>query len=94
MRYYSGTPQRKRARRAVPVLPPVPIRMRPLDLSREAQLPIVDLDGGCGADEPPSVYKPPPPWKRQHPAIVIADNDIVSDDGDEYLRSALGTVWI
>ncbi len=82
MHYYSGTPQRERALRAVPALPPVPIRMQPLDLSREAQLPIVDSDGGCD-DEPPSVYKPPPPWKRQHPAIVIADNDIVSDDGNE-----------
>jgi hypothetical protein len=56
--------------------------MQPLDLGREAQLPIVDSDGGCD-DIPPSAYKPPPPWKRQHPAIVIADNDIVSDDGGE-----------
>jgi hypothetical protein len=56
--------------------------MRPVNLKREAELPIVDSDGGCD-DEPPSTYKPPPPWKRQHPAIVIAENDIISDDGNE-----------
>jgi len=60
----------------------MPIRRRPINLKREAELPIVDSDGGCD-DEPPSTYEPPPPWKRQHPAIVIAENDIISDDGEE-----------
>ena len=82
MSYYSGMPQRERARRVRAVQPPLPIRMRPVNLKREVELPIIDSDGGCD-DEPPSTYKPPPPWKRQHPAIVIAENDIISDDGNE-----------
>src|SRR4029077_13599944 len=82
MSYYSGTPQRERARRVRAVQPPLPIGMRPVNLKREAELPIIDSDGGCD-DEPPSTYKPPPPWKRQHPAIAIAENDIISDDGNE-----------
>ena len=82
MRFYRGTAQRKRARRAPVVTPPTPIKMRFTDPGREPQLPIVDSEGGCD-DKPRSNPNPPFPWKCQHPAIVIAEQDIISDDGAE-----------
>lgn len=82
MRFYNSMPQRKRARKAHSVTPPIPIKTRMTDLTREPKLPIVDSDGGCD-DEPPSAAKPPFPWKCQHPAIVIAKQDVISDDGGE-----------
>jgi nicotinamidase-related amidase len=82
MSFYDGTPQRKRARKARAVTPPIPIKMRMIDSMREPELPIDDSDGGCD-DEPPSSPRRPFPWKRQHPAIVIAEQDVVSDDGNE-----------
>ena len=82
MRFYDGMPQRKRARKARPVTAPIPIKMRMTNSTREPELPIVDSDGGCD-DEPPSAAKPPFPWQCQHPAIVIAEEDVISDDGRE-----------
>ena len=82
MSFYGSMPQRKRARKARAVTPPVPIEMRMTDPTREPELPIVDSDGGCD-DEPPSVPSRPFPWKRQHPAIAIAEQDVISDDGKE-----------
>ena len=82
MSFYGRMPQRKPARKARVVKPPVPIEMRMTDPTREPELPIVDSDGGCD-DEPPSVPTRPFPWKRQHPAIAIAEQDIISDDGKE-----------
>jgi nicotinamidase-related amidase len=82
MSFYGGMPQRKRARKARVVTPPVPIETRMTDPTREPELPIVDSDGGCD-DEPPSAPRRPFPWKRQHPAIAIARQDVISDDGKE-----------
>ncbi len=82
MAFYSGTPQRDRTLAAPPITPPVPIGTRKLDLRREAPLPIDDSDGGCD-DAVPGVPPPPIPWTRQHPAIAIADEDVISDSGSE-----------
>ena len=82
MSFYSEMPQRERALQVRKVKPPLPIRMRPLNPEREAPLPIVDTDGGCD-DELPSIHTSSAPWTRQHPAIAIASQDIISDDGKE-----------
>jgi nicotinamidase-related amidase len=82
MAFYSGMPQRERALRARASKPLVKIKMRNIDPTREPDLPIVDSDGGCD-DEPSSASDPPFPWTRQHPAIVIAEQDVVSDNGKE-----------
>jgi hypothetical protein len=82
MTFYSGTPQRARAEGAPTAIPPVPIRERWLDHSREPDLPIDDSDGGCD-DEPTRLANHTYPWKRQHPAIKIAEQDIISESGDE-----------
>ncbi|MBX9787929.1 MAG: isochorismatase family protein [Pirellulales bacterium] len=46
----------------------------------DPKLPIDDSDGGCD-DVPESKYYQA--WTRQHPAIKIAEPDIVSEDGRE-----------
>ncbi len=51
---------------------------------KDPPLPIDDSDGGCPGDE--AFY---PAWTRQHPAITIAAEDVISDNGREvynYLR--------
>lgn len=42
-------------------------------------LPIDDTDGGCDDDPSPKMYKA---WQRQHPQIPIADEDLITDDGE------------
>jgi nicotinamidase-related amidase len=90
MTFYSGMPQRERAEHAPTVTPPVPITTRWIDRSREPELPIDDSDGGCD-DEPPSFPGRSLPWKRQHPAIAIAEQDIISDDGGEIYNVLMGS---
>jgi nicotinamidase-related amidase len=85
IRAYEDTPQRKRAREAPRARPPVPCDLRtitPLDPSREAMMPVDDGDGGCD-DDPPCVLKPPYKHARQHPAIGIAEEDAISESGQE-----------
>ena len=82
METYSGLPQRERAKGVSLVSPPMPIKTREVDLSRESELPIDDTDGGCD-DIPPSHFGQCAPWTRQHPAITIARQDIISDVGEE-----------
>jgi hypothetical protein len=85
MAFYSGLHQRERVKGIPPIIPPVPIKMRAIDRSRESELPIDDSDGGCD-DNPPSHLGRCVPWKRQHPAIAIAHQDVISDDGEEIYR--------
>lgn len=70
--FYGDTPPRRRVQAAPPVEPPVE---KNID---EPSLPIDDSDGGC-----PDSEKSYGAWTRQHPAIVISDADIISDDGRE-----------
>jgi Isochorismatase family len=54
--------------------------MREIDADREPGLPIDDSDGGCD-DAPPSPFSFA--WTRQHPAILIAEQDVISDSGED-----------
>jgi nicotinamidase-related amidase/type 1 glutamine amidotransferase len=83
-KFYADTPQRRLAQDAPVVEPPVPLeRWRHLDLTKEAPLPIDDSDGGCDC---PTTWKQgdPYPWKRQHPAIEIADGDAITESAEAY----------
>ncbi len=71
--FYKAAPQRN-AMLAIPnVTPPAP-----LDLTSPA-LPIDDSDGGCDTQGD----KQHKAWTRQHAAIRIAENDLISDKGAE-----------
>jgi nicotinamidase-related amidase len=74
MAFYQETPQRHRAQQA-PKAPAPPASERPA----EPPLPIDDSDGGCDTGQPPWHQA----WTRQHPAIEIAPEDAISDNGDE-----------
>jgi nicotinamidase-related amidase len=86
--FYKDAPQRKRAQSAPFAKTPVPLSSAErfgtcwcyLDKNREAELPIDDSDMGCDCDEP---YEPHAPWTRQIAAIEIADEDAITDDGQE-----------
>lgn len=74
MDFYRDSPARLRAVRAARIEPPADLPLA------DPKLPIDDSDGGCD-DVPESKYHQA--WTRQHPAIKVADADIVSDDGRE-----------
>jgi nicotinamidase-related amidase len=74
MSYYASAPQRQRMLQFPNAEPPPP-----LDL-KDPKLPIDDSDGGCDDPEPKKSHKS---WTRQHPALTIADEDFISDNGRE-----------
>jgi nicotinamidase-related amidase len=74
MAYYKDTPQRK-AMLALPRVTPPKNRTVP-----DVPLPIDDSDGGCDDETPRKSYRA---WTRQHPAIVVAEGDFISDNGTE-----------
>jgi nicotinamidase-related amidase len=83
MKFYEGTPQRRLAQAAPVVEPKVPLlRVCPLDLTKEPQLPIDDSDPCDG----PRTWKKgdPYPWTRQHAAIEIAKGDAITDSVEAY----------
>jgi nicotinamidase-related amidase len=88
MKFYEGTPWRRRMQQARPAPAPAPILPRcPREPDEERRFPIDDRDGGC--DDP--VVKPwvgPYPWTRQHSAIDIVGFDGVSDSGQEIYNFA------
>lgn len=80
MDVYAGTPQRERMQAAPHAEPPVPIaKWCHLDPASEGALPIHDAEP-CD-DEFPSEAKRA--WSRQHPDLAVADEDGISDDGQE-----------
>jgi nicotinamidase-related amidase len=82
MKFYEGTPERKRAQDAPVATPPVPLqRWCKLDPAKEAPLPIDDSDGGCD-DEPQC--KNYTAWKREIPILEIAKEDAVTDSNEAY----------
>jgi hypothetical protein len=84
--FYRGTPARWRALAAPHADAPVPFRWNPWDGAREAALPPSLYDPGpcsCDSPEPCCEVGTPNPWTRQHPAIGVADEDAVSEDGQE-----------
>jgi nicotinamidase-related amidase len=74
MSFYRDYAPRKRMQDCPRVAPPKPLEVR------EPPLPIDDSDGGCDDEKPAKMFKA---WTRQHPAITIADNDYISDNGQE-----------
>ncbi len=82
MKFYEGTPQRKRAQNAPAANPPVPLKgWCNLDLTKESALPIDDSDGGC--DDNPQC-KQGSPWTRQIATIEIAEQDAITDSSEAY----------
>lgn len=74
MDFYQELPQRRRMRGIAPVAPPPERRIA------EPPLPIDDADGGCDDPEPRTERRV---WTRQHAAIAIAAQDVISDSGAE-----------
>jgi nicotinamidase-related amidase len=72
MEFYKDTPQRRRMLDIPRVQPPKPLVLT------DPPLPVDDSDGGCDCDEPVKMYRA---WSRQHEAIPIAANDVISDNG-------------
>ncbi|HWE01970.1 MAG TPA: ThuA domain-containing protein [Tepidisphaeraceae bacterium] len=78
MAFYQDTPQRRRAQEAPPAQTPIAFHWNACDPSVEPPLPIDDTDGGC--DTTNKMYIA---WKREHPAVEVAPQDAVSDQGRE-----------
>jgi nicotinamidase-related amidase len=79
--FYRDHPARQRALAVPAAVPPTPITGGcPLEKSREGSLPIDDSDGGCDCQPQCKNYKA---WTREHPAIPIAEIDLISDNGQE-----------
>ncbi|HZO89311.1 MAG TPA: hypothetical protein VFB38_13340 [Chthonomonadaceae bacterium] len=74
MEFYREMPQRQRMEQMPRIEPPDPLEIA------EPPLPVDASDGGCD-DEPQCAVCYP--WTRQHPAIRIAENDLISDNGRE-----------
>lgn len=80
--FYADTPQRLRAEIAPHADMPNPDSWKSLDLAAEPPLPIDDSDGGCNClPQCPEVNKSV--WTRQHPALSIGPDDVISDSGQE-----------
>ncbi len=79
--HYEATPFRQRILAAPVVEPPVPIQSWcNLEPEKEIKLPIDDSDGGCDDKSPVESYTA---WSKQHAAIEMKGNDVISDDGRE-----------
>ncbi len=79
--FYADTPQRRRILEAPHVEPPLPItRWCDLEPDKEGELPIDDSDGGCDDAVPDEEHRV---WSRENADITIADEDVISDDGQE-----------
>ena len=86
VKFYDGTPQRKRAQDATAVTPPVEIKGRRLIPEKEGQLPVDDSDWcDCKPVKCPvqEIAKKGWPWTRQIALIEIAPEDAISADGKE-----------
>jgi putative membrane-bound dehydrogenase-like protein len=84
MKFYEGTPARKRAQAAPHVTPIVALqRWNRIDPAKESPLPIDDSDGGCD-DFPQCKGGPPYPWTRQIATIEVKDEDAVTDSEEAY----------
>jgi nicotinamidase-related amidase len=84
MKFYEGTPWRRRMQEARPATAPFPILRRcPRDPAEEKAFPIDDTAGGCDDPITKKETGPPWPWTREHSAIDIVGFDGVSEDGQE-----------
>ena len=83
MKYYEGTPGRRRMQLAPKAPSSIPILARcPREPEESRNFPVDDSAGGC---DDPVVQKwtGPYPWTRQHPAIDIMGYDGISENGQE-----------
>jgi nicotinamidase-related amidase len=86
--FYKNTPQRKRALDAPFAKAPEPLASNERwgtawnwpDSKRESVLPIDDSDMGCDCQTKCEIRSP---WTRQIAAIEIADEDAITDNGQE-----------
>jgi nicotinamidase-related amidase len=86
--FYKDTPQRKRAQSAPFAKTPMPLATSERwgtawnwpDGKREGVLPIDDSDMGCDCKVKCEIRSP---WTRQTAAIEIAEDDAITDDGQE-----------
>jgi nicotinamidase-related amidase len=86
--FYKDTPQRRRAKTAPAAKTPIPLATSERwgtawnwpDGRREGVLPIDDSDMGCDCQVKCEIRSP---WTRQIAAIEIADEDAITDDGQE-----------
>jgi len=86
--FYKDTPQRKLAASAPFV--PTPITLSAVerwgtcwlypDKTREPELPIDDSDMGCDCEKHCTIREA---WTRENPLIEIAENDAITDNGQE-----------
>jgi nicotinamidase-related amidase len=74
MSFYKDYPQRQRMLEVPKVEPPAPLELA------DPPLPIDDSGGGCETGER---GRKPYPWTRQHAAIPMAADDVISDQGPE-----------
>jgi hypothetical protein len=82
MKFYEGTPERRRMQRAPKASSPMPIAACPRDKEESRMFPIDDSAGGC--DDPVvKKWTGPYPWTRENPKIDILGFDGVSDNGQE-----------
>jgi nicotinamidase-related amidase len=75
MDFYKDAPQRKAVLAVPRETPPKNIELPP-----EPALPCDASDNGCDDEKPVKPYKA---WTRQHPALTIAEGDLISDNGLE-----------
>jgi nicotinamidase-related amidase len=74
MEFYKDMSQRRRMLDIPRMQPPKPLVLT------DPPLPVDDSDGGCDCEEPVKMYRA---WSRQHEAIPIAADDVISDNGAE-----------
>jgi nicotinamidase-related amidase len=76
MKYYAQASERLNILAIAPAQPPAPLSLT------DPPLPIDDSDGGCDTPNNPLPvnYRA---WTREHAAIHIAPEDLISDDGRE-----------
>ncbi len=87
-RFYEGTPQRERAKMAPFAPTPRPLSTSERwgtawcwpDAAREKDLPIDDSDMGCDCKVKCTIREA---WTRQTPALQIAAEDAITDNGQE-----------
>jgi nicotinamidase-related amidase len=72
MSYYRDDPHRRA------ILSIAPAKLPPELALSDPHLPIDDSDGGCDTGEVPYNV-----WTREHPALRITGNDVISDNGRE-----------
>ena len=84
MKFYEGTPWRRRMQQAPTAPSPFPLLTRcPREPAESRNFPIDDVEGGCDDPILKKSEGPPYPWTREHPAIDIVGFDGVSESGQE-----------